>query len=120
MSVHHTPYDRVLDLLLVSSPAVSMLGLVSLAVTVAIGFEEPNRTMLVASAGLLLAAPLAVVTHVALTHHLTRVRRRTWLGAFMGPRAISAMSDYLHLSRCWSASRRAVRGHRQAERAVEQ
>jgi hypothetical protein len=89
--------DRVLDMLLAAAPFLAGLGLAALFATIALGFEEPNRTMLVVSSCLLLAAPLAVLVHVTLTSHLTQARRRTWLRALRGPSAISAFSRYLRL-----------------------
>jgi hypothetical protein len=101
MSIVQVPRDWVLDRLLSVSPLLSALGLAGLFATIALGFEEPNRAMLIGSACLLLTAPLAVVTHVAVTHHLTTARRRTWLRSFGSAKALSAMSRYLRLSRCW-------------------
>lgn len=89
--------DRVLDTLLAGAPFLAGLGLAALFATIALGFEEPNRAMLLVSSCLLLAAPLAVLVHVALTSHLTQARRRTWLRALAGPSAISAFSRYLGL-----------------------
>jgi hypothetical protein len=95
MSVRRSRRDRVLDGLLGMSLLASTLGLVGLVVTIALGFEEPNQFILLMSACLLPSAPLAVVMHASLTDHLTRARKRTWLRAFRGPRAVSAMSRYL-------------------------
>jgi len=119
MSGSHTPRDRVLDWLLDVSPLASTLGLAGLFVTIALGFEEPNRVMFFASASLLVTAPLAVVIHAALTHHLTRARRRIWLRAFVSPKAVWVMPRYLRLSRCWVSSRKQA-SHHGVERAVEQ
>jgi hypothetical protein len=98
---------------------MSILGLAGLFVTIALGFEEPNRVMLVASACLLVTAPLAVVIHAALTHHLTRARRRIWLRAFVSPKAVWAMPRYLRFSRRWVSSQRQS-SRLGSERAVEQ
>jgi hypothetical protein len=102
--------DRLLDVLLDVGPLVSFMGLAGLFATIGMGFEEPNRVMFVASGGLLLAGPLAVVVHAACTRHLTPARRRTWLRAFCGARAVSAMSRYLQLSRWWAVGRTARPG----------
>jgi len=94
---HRAVGDRVLDAILAASPVLACLGLAGMFVTIALGFEEPNRAMLGVSSCLLLMALMSVVVHVALTSHLTHARRRTWLRALGSPAAISAFSRYLRL-----------------------
>lgn len=56
---------------------LGVFGMVGLAVTALLGFEEPNSTLLVFSAVLLFAAPVA------------------WIQQLTGRRAAWAFSDYL-------------------------
>lgn len=75
--------------------ALSVLGMVALAVTAIIGFEEPNSTLLLFSSILLLAAPAAVLVHLATTKALTRQEKRRWIRELTSRRAPRALSDYL-------------------------
>jgi hypothetical protein len=112
MTGFHTPRDRVLDRLLGVTPLASTLGLAGLFVTIALGFEEPNRVMFFSSAGLLVTAPLAAVIHAALTNRLTRARRRIWLRALVSPKAVWAMPRYLSVVRGWVSSGRQASDNR--------
>lgn len=107
----HTLGDRVLDRLLQVSPLASTLGLAGLFVTIALGFEEPNRVMFFASTSLLVTAPLAIVMHAALTSHLTRARRRIWLRSLVSPKAVRTMPRYLRLSARWVSFQGRARRH---------
>jgi hypothetical protein len=109
MSGSHPSRDRVLDWLLYLSPLASIGGLAALFVMIAVGFEEPNQVLFFASASLLVALPLAVAVHAALTHHLTRAKRRIWLRAFVSPKAVRAMPRYLRFSKSWVTSPRRAR-----------
>ena len=78
--------------------ALTAAGFVVLAVTVIVGFEEANGTMLLVSSLLLFAAPAAVLAQVTFTHDLTREEKRLWLRALGGRRALKAWSVYLACS----------------------
>jgi len=75
--------------------AVSAVGMVGLAVTAVIGFEEPNNALLLTSFILMLVAPVAMLVHLARTRELTSRERRIWIRQFAGPRAPRAFSAYL-------------------------
>ena len=77
------------------SGALSLLGLVGLVLTLALGFETPNTAMLVVSAALVFAAPLAALWHFIATRTLTTVEKRIWLKELTGPDAFSALSEYM-------------------------
>ena len=81
-------------------------GFVMLAFTVLVGFEEANSTMLLVATLLLVAAPAAVLGHVAFAHDLTREQKRTWLRAMTGRRALHAWSAYLRRDRRASSAGR--------------
>ena len=74
---------------------LSITGMIGLATTVLVGFEEPNNTLLLVSTVLVLAAPLAALVHLGLTTELTRQEKRAWIRGFTGPRAPRVLSDYL-------------------------
>ena len=78
-----------------ASIPVSLVGLSLLILTAVLGFEEPNDTLLLLSAGLILAAPLTVALHLIFTKELSRNEKRVWLKAFIGSHAGLAFSDYL-------------------------
>ena len=75
--------------------AVSAAGMVGLAVTAVVGFEEPNNALLLTSFILMLVAPVATLVHLARTRELTSRERRMWIRQFAGPRAPRAFSAYL-------------------------
>lgn len=74
---------------------LTIAGIVGLAATALVGFEEPNNTLLLVSTVLVLAAPLAALVHLSLTSELTREEKRAWIRGFTGPRAPRVLSDYL-------------------------
>jgi hypothetical protein len=72
-----------------------LLGLGILAMTLMIGFEEANSTLLLVSAVLIFATPVAMLVHLALTKEMTRQEKRIWIQGLTGPRAASVFSRYL-------------------------
>lgn len=74
---------------------LTIAGAAALAMTVFLGFEEPNALLLLVSAMLLCAAPAAMLSHLATTDELTREEKRIWLRALIGRHALSAWSVYL-------------------------
>ena len=74
---------------------LTVVGVVAMAVTLLLGFEEPNGILLLISSILLFTAPVAILTHLALTHELTPGEKRFWLRALVGRRAPAAWSAYL-------------------------
>lgn len=89
---------------------LSVVGMTGLAMTVLIGFEEPNNTLLLFSTILALAAPAAMLVHLSVTKELTRQEKRIWIQELTGPRAPWVFSEYLTCH-----DRRAI-----AERFVEE
>ena len=77
------------------SGALSLLGFVGLVLTFVLGFETPNTALLATSGALLLAAPLAVLWHVAATRTLTTAEKRLWMRELTGAEVWSAMSEYM-------------------------
>lgn len=74
---------------------LSVAGMTGLAMTVLIGFEEPNNTLLLFSTILALAAPAAMLVHLSATKGLTRQEKRIWIQELTGPRAPWVFSEYL-------------------------
>jgi hypothetical protein len=83
------------ETILAAFATLGLVGLAVLALTVLVGFEEANGTLLLISSGLVFAAPAAVLIHLSLTAALTREEKRRWIREFTGPRAPAAISDYL-------------------------
>ncbi len=77
---------------------LTIVGIVAMAVTILLGFEEPNGILLLFSSILLLTAPAAMLAHLALTHELRPGEKRIWLRALTGRRAPAAWSVYLTCS----------------------
>ena len=73
----------------------NLLGMAGLVLTATLAFEEPNTALLVFSAVLLFAAPVAVLLHLAFTRELSRQEKQIWIKHLTGSRAGWALSDYL-------------------------
>ena len=72
-----------------------VFAMAGLVLTVVLGFEEPNNTLLLLSSGLLLTAIVAVFAHLGVTEELNRSEKRIWLAQLTGRRATWAWSEYL-------------------------
>jgi hydrogenase-4 membrane subunit HyfE len=81
--------------ILVGCSALSIFGCSVAAFTALVGFEEADDTLLLASAVLILAAPLALLVHLVLTKQLTRDDKRLWTRAFTSSGFASAFCMYL-------------------------
>jgi Mn2+/Fe2+ NRAMP family transporter len=81
----------------VTGPLVALVvpGTAGAFVTAILGFEEPSNILLLVSSILALAAPVAVLIHLAVTNQLTRHEKRVWLRHLAGSRAPSAFAAYL-------------------------
>jgi hypothetical protein len=75
--------------------ALCVPGIAGLVATGLMGFEEPGNMLLLLSSVLTLAAPAAVVVHLAVTGELTRHEKRFWMRHLAGSRAPSAFAAYL-------------------------
>ena len=76
--------------------ALGVFGLVALALTSFVGFEEPSDTLLMLSSALIFLAPLGLLAHLALTKELTRGDKRLWLRELTSRRGAAALADYLN------------------------
>lgn len=94
------------DATLRALPVVSTLGFAGLVVTVVIGFEEPDRTLLVLSAVAMLVPLLGPFLHLAFSVELTPDEKRAWLRELAGRRAPWAWSSYLTCADRREAARR--------------
>jgi len=74
---------------------MSVFGIVGLAVTAMLGFEEPNNTLFLFSFVLLFAAPMAMLVHLIVGKQLTLREKRIWIHQLAGPHAARAFSAYL-------------------------
>ena len=88
------------------SGALSLLGLAGLVLTLALGFETPNTAMLILSALLVFATPLAALWHFIATRTLTAAEKRMWLRELSGADAFSAISEYLRSPDLRASARR--------------
>lgn len=87
-------------------PPLALVGMAGLMVTFWLGFEEPNPWLLLLSAALVIAAPLAAVLHLAGTRRLTTEDRQTWWVELTSAEVWSALSEYLSSSDLGSSARR--------------
>jgi hypothetical protein len=74
---------------------LSVFGMIGLALTAMLGFEEPNRALFLLSSVLMVAAPVAMLVHLIVTRELTRREKRLWIRQLAGPHAARAFSAYL-------------------------
>lgn len=74
---------------------LSLFGMAGLVLTAALGFEEPNRALLLFSSLLSLAAPVTVLMHLFVTRELSRHEKQIWVRQLTGRRAPWAFSEYL-------------------------
>jgi hypothetical protein len=65
-----------------------------LVVNIALSFEEPHWAMLTVAVLLLLAAPLGILIHMALTSEMTLGEKRMWLSGFAGRKGPSLFAAY--------------------------
>ena len=100
--------------------ALSLVGMSGVLLTFWFGFEEPNVWLAALSATMVMAAPIAVVLHLAFTRTLSPSERRAWWNDLASGEVWSALSEYLSSANLSaSAQRRAVdaaasRGSRRA------
>jgi hypothetical protein len=74
---------------------LSLFGFAGLILTLLLGFEEPNSTLLLVSTVLVFSTPAAVLVHLAATTELSAADKRIWIRELISPRAGSALSAYL-------------------------
>ncbi len=82
--------------LLVSLPYVSLCGVGGLVANLIWSFEEPHWGLLTAAGVLLLAAPLGMLTHLALTSELTPAEKRLWASALASRKGPSVFAAYFN------------------------
>ena len=88
---------------------LSLVGMSGVLLTFWFGFEEPNVWLAALSAAMLMAAPLAVVLHLACTRTLSPAERRVWWHDLASGEVWSALSEYLSSANLSaSAQRRAI------------
>ena len=92
-----------------ASGALSLRGMAVLILALTLGFETPSTPLLLVSAMLTFAAPLAALWHFVATRALTPDEKRIWLRELTGPDVFSAISEYMGSSDLRaSAQRRAA------------
>jgi hypothetical protein len=79
-------------------PYLSLLGLALLVANIMLSFEEPHWAMLTVATLLVIAAPLGILIHLAVTSELTPADKRMWLSALGGRRAPSLFAAYFKAS----------------------
>ena len=84
----------IADTTLRGLPYVSLLGCIGAAANMLLSFEEPHRGMLLLSGVLTISAPLGLVSHLALTHDMTRDDKRRWARALFGASGARFFSAY--------------------------
>jgi hypothetical protein len=90
------------------SGALSLLGFVGLLLTLILGFETPNTTLMVVSAPLMFAAPLAALWHFVTTSTLTASEKGIWTRALISGEAFSALAEYLRSADLRASTQRLV------------
>ena len=76
-------------------PFAGLAGLLLLTAALLIGFEEVGTGVVVLSVALMLSVPVGVLLHLSLSADLTPPQKAAWRRVLTGPRALSAMSEYL-------------------------
>ena len=76
-------------------PPLSLCGVSGIFLTLMLGFEEPHGLLLGLFSLLVLAAPAAVLLHLAFTRTLTRPEKAVWFRRLLSRRAPAAFSMYL-------------------------
>ena len=84
---------------------LSLLGVLGLAATVLLGFEEPPHLTLVVSGILSLAAPLGILGHIVLTRELTSAQKLAWVRALLGAKCVRYWRAYSNRRRREAATR---------------
>jgi hypothetical protein len=82
------------DRCLVALPFVTMMGLIGLAATALLGFEEPHALMLIVASVCLAAAPAGLAIHLTATTQLTAEEKRRWWAALMSWRGLTLFPAY--------------------------
>jgi len=75
-------------------PYVSLCGLGGLAANLMLSFEEPHRGLLMVAGLLLLAAPVGMLTHLAVTSELTGTEKRLWASALASRKGPTVFRAY--------------------------
>ena len=79
---------------LVCLPYVSLCGVGGLAANLMLSFEEPHWGLLEAAGVLLFAAPLGMLTHLAVTSELTAMEKRLWASALASRKGPGLFAAY--------------------------
>lgn len=82
--------DRLVGVL----PFLSILGLLGIFVSAAVGFEEPHTGLMGLSGALLAVAPVGLLLHLLMTAELDPMQKRTWCLAFLGRNGPGLMLAY--------------------------
>lgn len=77
------------------SAAITLLGMIGVAIAVLLGFEEAPSGLFLISALCVFAAPAVLLSHLWLTKTMTSAEKHTWLRALTGRRALQAASAYI-------------------------
>jgi len=88
------PSPRVADLLRMAG-AITILGLVGVALAMLLGFEEAPDGLFLVSALCVFAAPIGLLLHLWFTKAMSRREKQSWLKAFVSRRALHAAADYV-------------------------
>jgi hypothetical protein len=85
---------RLVNFALRGLPLLTLLGFAGLVANLALSFEEPQTTLLVASGLLMAAAPLGMALHLGATRQLSREEKRLWVAGLLSPRGPALFSAY--------------------------
>jgi hypothetical protein len=100
--------DRTLACL----PYFGLLGVALLVANIAFSFEEPHWAMLTVATVLLIAAPLGMLVHLALTSEMRRAEKRMWLSALTGRKGPYLFANYFRKTDRTRATRLLIAPHR--------
>jgi hypothetical protein len=88
------PTPRVAHLLRLAG-AITLLGIIGVALALFLGFEEAPGALFLVPALCVFVAPIVLLLHLCLTKTMTRAEKQSWLKAFVSRRALHAAADYV-------------------------
>ena len=91
---------------LVVAGAITVVGMLGLAIAVILGFEEAPAGLFLLSALMFLAGPVFLLGDFVVTKSLSKDEKRVWMRRFLSRRPLQAASAYLaHITSAPEAAR---------------
>ncbi len=92
--------------ILCAAPYASLLGFAGLVSTMALGFERPHAGILAVATVFLVAAPVVLLFHLAVTREMSGAGRRWWVRALLGRRGPRLAAAYFRADKRRRLTRR--------------